>query len=103
MGRTKQKIEYGDWQTPTALAEDVCFRLSLQGLKPASVIEPTLGKGTFLIAALKFFPTLTHALGTEINESYVKIAEEAVSKIKTSCKIELFRANFFQSQLGGDC
>ena len=47
MGKAKQKIEYGDWQTPTALAEEVCSVLSSQGLKPASVIEPTLGKGAF--------------------------------------------------------
>lgn len=95
MGKAKQKIEYGDWQTPTALAEEVCSVLSSQELKPASVIEPALGKGAFLIAALKFFPTLAHAVGIEINESHVKIAQEAVSKIKTSCKIELLRANFF--------
>ncbi len=96
MSKVKQKIEYGDWQTPTALAEEVCSVLFSQGLKPASVIEPTLGKGTFLIAALKSFPTLTLAVGVEINESYVKVAEEAVSKIKTSCKSKLLRADFFE-------
>jgi hypothetical protein len=95
MSKAKQKVEYGDWQTPIALAEEVCSLLSSQGLKPASVIEPTLGKGTFLIAALKFFPTLTHAVGVEINQSYVKLAEEAVSKTKASCKVDLIRANFF--------
>ena len=96
MNKTKEKTEYGDWQTPTNLAQKICSLLASQGFKPESVIEPTCGKGSFLIAALKSFPTIKHAIGIEINKSHIKTATETLSNTKPSCKIELIQADFFK-------
>ena len=96
MNKTKQRVEYGDWQTPINLAREICAVLASRGFKPTSVIEPTFGKGSFLMAALETFPTLTHAIGVEIDKGYVRTAKGILSQIKTSCQIELIEADFFQ-------
>lgn len=95
MSKAKQKTEYGDWQTPGNLANKVCSLPALQNFRPASVIEPTFGRGSFLIAALESFPTLSRATGVEINGSYVKDVKEALAGVKTSCSVELIQADFF--------
>lgn len=96
MGKIRQNTEYGDWQTPLELANQVCDVLASQGLRPASVIEPTCGKGTFLAASIASFPSLTDMVGTEINSSYVQIAKELLAAQKNSCRIELLHADFFK-------
>ncbi len=96
MGKIKQKTEYGDWQTPLGLANQVCASLASQGLKPLSVVEPTFGKGSFLAAAIESFPSLAHVVGVEINDSYVQAAKKLLSAQKKSCKIELIHADFFK-------
>ena len=55
MGKSKHKAEYGDFQTPLELARDACRLLANRGLKPASIVEPTCGKGSFLAAAAECF------------------------------------------------
>ena len=75
---SNNRIEYGDFQTPTALAEQVCDVLKRRGLKPAGLVEPTCGKGSFLLAALDQFRTLSSVLGVEINSRYVDIAASAL-------------------------
>jgi hypothetical protein len=96
MNKIRQKTEYGDWQTPLGLADEVCALLALQGLQPLSVIEPTSGKGSFLHAAIKSFPSLTEAVGVEINSSYVQAATKLLSTIQKPCKVELIHADFFK-------
>jgi len=60
--KSKTRIEFGDFQTPAPLARSVCRILSSQGISPASIVEPTCGRGSFLFAALNQFPeTLTVA------------------------------------------
>src|SRR6266576_4342275 len=44
--------EYGDFQTPLSLAKAVCQRLFEIGYRPKILIEPTCGKGNFILAAL---------------------------------------------------
>src|SRR6266545_2183182 len=45
--------EYGDFQTPLSLARAVCQKLFGLGYRPEVLIEPTCGKGNFIIAALE--------------------------------------------------
>ena len=42
------KIEYGDFQTPPALAKRVCGLIASFGFRPAAVVEPSCGEGGFL-------------------------------------------------------
>ena len=72
------KIEFGDFQTPHALAAEVCALLARHAEQPDFVIEPTAGKGAFLLAAAKTFP-LAALRGWEINRDYVDEARRALA------------------------
>jgi len=62
--------EYGDFQTPSTLADFICSYLASEGISPDIIIEPTFGKGSFLVSALKYFPKLKKIYGVEIHEPY---------------------------------
>ena len=62
--------EYGDFQTPSILTDFICSYLANEGISPDIIIEPTFGKGSFLISALKYFPKLKKIYGIEIHEPY---------------------------------
>ena len=70
-----RKVEFGDFQTPGALCDQVCNILSRSKLSPASIVEPTCGKGAFLIASSQAFPDCRSILGFEINAEYTASAE----------------------------
>lgn len=81
MGRRRDarvKIEHGDFQTPRALAAEVCSVLAASGCAPRAIVEPTCGTGGLLAAALDAFPSYTHALGIDINPAYVDAARAAL-------------------------
>ncbi len=63
--------EYGDFQTPLSLAKTVCEQLFQLGHRPTLLLEPTCGRGNFILAALNTFPSLRRVYGLEIQESYV--------------------------------
>ena len=52
----KNKIEFGDFQTPDGLALRLVSLLRSHGVMPETVIEPTCGVGSFLVAASTVFP-----------------------------------------------
>lgn len=62
--------EYGDFQTPSELSDSICSYLKNDNISPDVVIEPTFGKGSFLISALKYFHTLKKVYAVEIHEPY---------------------------------
>src|SRR5207244_2194451 len=66
----RTNLEFGDYQTPAAVTRKICKFLADQALAPATVIEPTCGVGNFLRAALDQFPTVSKAVGIEINPVY---------------------------------
>ena len=67
----EERSEYGDFQTNRALTKAVTEVLSLKGIAPEVVIEPTCGKGNFILAALDSFPSVKQIIGVEIYEPYV--------------------------------
>lgn len=73
------KVARGDWQTPAALAEAVLALEAVLGRRrPArTVIEPTCGKGAFLVAAAKRLPRAA-LRGWEIDAGYVRTARRAL-------------------------
>lgn len=62
--------EYGDFQTPSELSDSICSYLKAEGVSPDVVIEPTFGKGSFIVSALKYFQKLKRIYGVEIYEPY---------------------------------
>lgn len=63
--------EYGDYQTNPTLAFQITKKIKENGISPQVVIEPTCGKGNFIIAALNTFDTIKKIYGIEIQEKYV--------------------------------
>ena len=65
------RAEYGDFQTNKELANKVVKQLSDSKITPEIVIEPTCGKGNFIIASLTCFTTIKVLFGVEIYRPYV--------------------------------
>jgi len=63
--------EYGDFQTNSDLANKVTLHLALKNISPEIVIEPTCGKGNFIIASLHNFKNIKNIYGVEIYKPYV--------------------------------
>lgn len=68
----KERIAYGDWQTPYALARSICTRLKAQGLAPTTIVEPTCGVGHFIRAALDVFDTVKTVYAIELYAPYIQ-------------------------------
>ena len=91
-GRTQ---EFGDFQTPTGLALEVCSILAGQAIAPTSILEPTCGVGNFISAAFQTFPRVQNAVGIDINLEYVKRARLTVGETHNGCKVDILHDDFF--------
>lgn len=67
----RDRSEYGDFQTTLPFAEQITKRLLAQGAHPDVIIEPTCGKGHFILACLSTFKSAGHITGIEIYKPYV--------------------------------
>ncbi|MEO0042269.1 MAG: hypothetical protein RL329_1717 [Bacteroidota bacterium] len=65
------RSEYGDFQTNMQLAKNICILLKAKQIEPKMIIEPTCGKGAFIIAALQTFPKVAQIIGIEIFKPYL--------------------------------
>ena len=65
------RAEYGDFQTNENLANQVILRLISKNISPEIIVEPTCGKGNFIVAALKNFKRIERIYGVEIYKPYV--------------------------------
>ena len=90
----RSPIEFGDFQTPVSLANQV-LKITRDRMQhePKSIFEPTCGIGNLLFAALETFPNVSQARGFEINPSYVL---EAKSR---SSQLQVTQADFFTVNL----
>ena len=86
----RQRVEFGDWQTPRALVEGVLDTLQREdGRRPACIVEPTCGRGAFLCAAAERWPK-ARLRGYDINPEYVEAAAAALPR---TAKVQV--ADFF--------
>ena len=92
--RNSAKIEFGDFQTPAALAREICSLLVQRGIKTKTILEPTCGVGAFLVAAGDAFPT-SKLLGRDINPDYVKQTEFALEQAGFAKRASVNREDFF--------
>jgi methylase of polypeptide subunit release factors len=95
-------IEFGDFQTPEPLAEQVARMLLARGLAPASVLEPTVGRGSLLAAALRAFPGCTRAAGFDIHPGHVREARARLRREAPSARIDLRVADVFGLDLAAE-
>ncbi len=92
----RYKAEFGDFQTPISLTREVCSLIAQIGFLPASIVEPTCGKGTFLTAALETFSDVQRVLGFEINPYYVTQAQHDLAQTFPHASVEVCQADFFR-------
>jgi len=91
----KTKLEYGDFQTPPALAEKVCRKLVELNVNPNTIIEPTCGVGNFIEAAARSFPSAAKIIGVEINQNY--LTQIRLNKqLFQDERYDIFHGDFFQ-------
>lgn len=67
----ESQAEYGDYQTNRQLAQSVCNLLKNKNINPKILIEPTCGKGSFILSAIQTFSSLQQVFGIEIQEKYL--------------------------------
>jgi hypothetical protein len=65
------RVEYGDFQTNIDLAIKITRLLLHQKNNPKVMVEPTCGKGNFIIASIKVFKGLENIYANEINKPYI--------------------------------
>jgi hypothetical protein len=90
-------VEFGDYQTPPGLADQVCRLLEARAIAPNSIVEPTCGIGNFLIAALDRFPAARHAVAVEINPEYVDRLLARLQRHPGRERVRVLRESFFQA------
>ncbi len=95
MRGNSRKIELGDFQTPIALSEKICDFLFAQGIRPASILEPTCGKGNLLLSALDRFVSATQAIGVDINPAYIQQVENELARRTDFGEAAVFQGDFF--------
>ncbi|MCL5961490.1 MAG: SAM-dependent methyltransferase [Chloroflexi bacterium] len=91
------KTEFGDFQTPPELSKAICNLLYARGVNPLSILEPTCGKGSFLLSALDQFPSVSRAIGIDINPRYVQHAERELARRQYTHRSAVFQGNFFET------
>ena len=92
--KKRQVVEFGDFQTPSHLADEICHCLLAEGVRPKSVVEPTCGIGGFLISAMAAFEHARKFLGIEINRAYLRVLEQKLRQANRK-RVELRHADFF--------
>ena len=96
MMRTVNKIEFGDFQTPVAFAEEITAFLGVTGISPDVVVEPTCGRGGFVKAAQTVFRQAREIYGFDINPEYVR-ETEVTAEPSTHTRLKLECRDFFQT------
>ncbi len=89
------KIEFGDFQTPEALASEICALLVQRGMIPDIVLEPTCGVGSFLAAAAGAFPR-AQLFGWDINAEYVEQARSMLNRTGAHGRSTVAAQDFFK-------
>lgn len=96
-GKTKDAWEFGDFQTPDELAMQVVTVLQQLGISPTSIIEPTCGKGSLLVSAIKAYPRAKRCIGADINAAHLKKLRESIVKEGIETNVDVLHANFFNT------
>jgi len=94
MSNKIKKKEFGDFQTPFKLAEEVVSLLKDKyKIKPEIIIEPSCGKGSFVYEACKLF-TSAIIYAFDINQNYINIAQKKCQNCENFIKFK--KVDFFK-------
>lgn len=94
--KRRQRTQFGDFQTPSSLAEQVCQIAKFRCPEPTCIIEPTCGVGQLLAQAHAAFPSATRLIGAEINQAYLQHAHDRLAPAcQSHQRLELIHRSFF--------
>jgi len=96
--RITKNREYGDFQTPSSLATQATQLVKSMGLRPKSIIEPTCGRGQFLLASIAGFPNAQSYVGVDINSEHLRELKNMILSHSYKSRIRLIQSNFFELQ-----
>ena len=69
--KESDRAEYGDFQTNIDLAINVAKYLKQNSINPKIILEPTCGKGNFIVASLRTFKHIENIYAIDIYKPYV--------------------------------
>ena len=79
-----------------ALSVAVCNLLHSRNINPSSIIEPTCGKGNFVLASLRIFDSASKIVCLEYNHEYVYELKQRLTCEPGSDKIDVSQGDFFK-------
>lgn len=97
---SRRKAEFGDYQTPLPLARRICAVLRDRGAMPRSIVEPTCGTGSFLVAGIEAFQDVTDVVGMDVNSQHVAATESAMATLRGRRRVRLLVEDFFAARWG---
>lgn len=95
------RAEYGDFQTNKNLSDNICSLLKIFTINPEIILEPTCGKGNFIISSLHTFDNVKYIYGIEIYKPYVWETKFAILDFflnndkSNPPEINIYHHNFF--------
>ncbi len=98
----EDRAEYGDFQTNQSLTQQIATQLKREGINPQIVIEPTCGKGNFILSVLDTFENVERIYGIEIQKKYTWQAKFNVLDFflnnpnKTKPEIQIVNSSIFE-------
>ena len=87
--------EFGDFQTPPELAHSIVNFLKANGVNPATIVEPTCGTGSFVLASINTFPDAA-IIGIDINSNYVNFLNNILTQKTKKKNINIKQGDFFK-------
>ena len=94
--KNSRACEFGDFQTPDDLARRSLQIIKQLAINPKSIIEPTCGRGSFLLAAIAAFPTVQQCVGAEINKTHLEALQQQLIASGRDLPVQTLHADFFQ-------
>ena len=89
----KKKIEFGDFQTPIELTDNISKFIKTIFPTPNIIIEPTCGLGSFVKSCKSIWGTDCSYYGFDVNPQYIEKCNTNIND-RGNCHFEV--ANFFQ-------
>lgn len=95
--------ERGDFQTPPLLAQVALrsLRDARTSFVPRTIIEPTCGSGSFLLAAADCYPEAERVLGAEIDPRHISRLRKRLADRPDASRFDVRQGDYFRIDWGG--